>query len=274
MSMPVRTAVVPHLVPFTVLVFWQRIRAMMGQTQFVFLREVCIPHQPEPRRATLQKLRGVLMRSRKLIMICSERYFTRLMCMYEVASFLQHSAEHNVAAMPEAMGWCLLVFYLNYHVLAIGLCALSSVENAVSLQALRQACATGGVCFGVALAQLVYLFSLAMRLQASAQRVPAQIRQFRIENTSCLCCDLQHTHPATGSPLMCDWKQISGMLKASHGAHDDVGSRQSRHMRRFNAMVRQQAAALVRCRPSTCANRFGPFGIDCVISYLLSVVQL
>ena len=109
--------------------------------------------------------------------------------MYEIVNFLQHThGEDRVLVMSDQMGWLFFLFYLNYHLVAIGLYAFSTVEGYESTQSLTAV--LGGVCVGVAFGQLAYLVSLAMRLQSHVEQIPSQIQRFHVENAGCLCCGL------------------------------------------------------------------------------------
>ena len=202
------------------------------------------------------------MHSRKFVAICSKKYFTRFMCMFEIINFLQQpGGEGDMLVMSEEMAWLFFVFYLNNHILAIGFYAFAAFGDSEGKKSLTAATCVGAACLGLAFGLLPYLFSLGMALHRSAQQIPSQIRRFRIESATCICCDLQHQHPLSGMPLMCDKDQVlHGMAEESFSG--------AKMLTGFNAMVRERAPTLERLASITVSQPMLELLSTCVLPSL------
>ncbi|CAK9114951.1 unnamed protein product [Durusdinium trenchii] len=80
-----------HAVFFFFLFFWQRLRRLLCFTPaMVFLDRLCIAQKDEHlKQEGIFNLAGILAKSRKLVILWSPRYFTRLWCAFELSTFLK-----------------------------------------------------------------------------------------------------------------------------------------------------------------------------------------
>ncbi|CAE7477869.1 unnamed protein product, partial [Symbiodinium pilosum] len=97
--------------------------------------------------------------------------------------------------------------------------------------------------------------------------IPSQIRRFRIESATCICCDLQHQHPLSGMPLMCDKDQVlHGMAEESFSG--------AKMLTGFNAMVRERAPTLERLASITVSQPMLELLSTCVLPSLPRYILL
>merc|ERR1712205_221817 len=71
------------------LLFWQRFQQLVGLTpHFLFIDKHCIKQdEPELKARGIYGLAGFLLRSERLVLLWSPRYFTRLWCTFELAAW-------------------------------------------------------------------------------------------------------------------------------------------------------------------------------------------
>eukprot|EP00929_Paragymnodinium_shiwhaense_P079250 TRINITY_DN41244_c0_g1_i1.p1 TRINITY_DN41244_c0_g1~~TRINITY_DN41244_c0_g1_i1.p1 ORF type:complete len:281 (+),score=30.65 TRINITY_DN41244_c0_g1_i1:174-1016(+) len=94
-----------------VYMFGQRLRTAGGSTRYVFLDKLCIDQTDVAKKtAGILGLAGFLRSSKRLVVLWSPRYFTRLWCAYELAawSYLHRSNPRPVKFMPVSRAKILL----------------------------------------------------------------------------------------------------------------------------------------------------------------------
>ena len=93
--------VISYLCFWTFLCFAQRIFAMISKPKMVFLDKLCISQDDAVlKQKGILGLAAFLDRSKKLTILWSARYFSRLWCCYELATFLRHSTRKSIEIMP------------------------------------------------------------------------------------------------------------------------------------------------------------------------------
>eukprot|EP00913_Durusdinium_trenchii_P009575 g8995.t1 len=116
------TSLVPWLVFWLFFCFWQRLRSLLGRPLIVFLDRLCIAqHDPRLKEKGILGLSAFLDKSQSLTILWSKRYFTRLWCSYEVATFLRKEStsvaneqtDKSLTVFPVAMSWILILCFVE-----------------------------------------------------------------------------------------------------------------------------------------------------------------
>jgi len=190
-----------------VLLFWQRLRQIMRcNSRVVFVDKLCI-HQTdnELKLQGVCGLAGFINHSERLVVIWGPRYFKRLWCMYEVASwlFLNKDVEESVLFMPVALTQLisvlfvgLLVFYsiFRFNVYIPAPFSLPLIISAI---------------FFVTIVPV----HIWRRLIYDLRILPLQLAEFSSREAECFCCTNAHVHPETGMPLLCDRELVYDTFK-------------------------------------------------------------
>lgn len=92
-----------HGVHLLFLCFWQRFRSLLFTPQFAFLDKLCIAQSPELADLKAKGILGLaafMKHSKRLVVLWSPRYFQRLWCSYEIATFLADDRQKPLVVMP------------------------------------------------------------------------------------------------------------------------------------------------------------------------------
>lgn len=212
-----------------VFLFWQRILKLFGsKRRMCFVDKHCI-NQTDPvlKHAGVYALAGFLAHSDRLVLLWSPRYFKRLWCSFELATWLHlgNDLSKSVVFVPVNL-------------------VLTSFAVFMCTQVL-----TATLHFGIGIGlplPVFYVFALftyacwvhAVRRSCRDMRLlPKQLASFDVRETQCYCCTNKHIDPMTGKPMTCDRQVVYGTLKKWFGskacADDDDD-----HLRIFNGLVR------------------------------------
>jgi len=226
-------------------VFWQQLRSLWCKPCLVFLDRLCIAQHD--RALKEQGIRGLgcfLAKSRNLTILWSGRYFSRLWCLYELASYLKDETvkdQRNIQILPVDL--CLLLLISTIQAV-VWLCVIFiswafsiwwMTEHPILFNLLGRG---GGVFIPVA----VYM---ALGCMTRLYQLPQQLHHFRVQDAKCFCCSNDHKHPETGQELQCDRMLVFNALekwfssKRNSSTRDSCRSSQD-WMDRFNLMVRQK----------------------------------
>ena len=153
----------------------------------------------------------------------SPRYFQRLWCSYEIATYLTASNEHKpLIVMPAHAGAILFVEYLGWagisaafwlSLFAIG----TNIWGVMDLLpfAFGRVVIGGSLVAGVAVCVAVPLLAWEISLARHVQHVQQQLLTFNMQETLCYCCSNQHRHPDSGEEIPCDRKLVYQKLRES-----------------------------------------------------------
>lgn len=190
-----------------VMFHWQQIQDLMcpGRCRKlfgyqVFFDKYCIDQQDEARKiAGVYALAGFMAHCDRLVICWTPRYFTRLWCTFEVASWLYlEKPLSSVKFVPLSRTVAILVFagstYLMYSVSVFGKVLMP--RHRVLLMVLPMLLA--------ATPCLHWMRHLAQDLQL----LPQQIESFSLSNAGCFCCTHDHVMPGTGAPIPCDRRLV------------------------------------------------------------------
>lgn len=197
-----------------VFMFYQRLRQLAcRRPRIIFVDKLCIDQTDERRKTEgILAIAGFLQHSDRLLVLWSPRYFTRIWCVYEVASwlYLEKDVGQGVRFVPVALSSCLLCYTVGSLPLHLAtMWAMQLQETACQLAAIA-------VAMFLSMAAPVYF---ARRLVRDLQLLPLQLQNFSSRDAQCFCCQCGHQHPYTGKKLSCDRRLILKALQ--EWFHDD-----------------------------------------------------
>jgi len=195
-----RAAVACPFVYAFVLFFWQTVRAGLRlRTKHVFVDKFCIDQSHVGRKQEgIRSLAGFLASTDRLIICWSPRYFSRLWCTYELATWKFLGKSHDdVLFMPVPY---VMTIYLSSFVITLAEIALHDNRYPALLQ---------------------WIFMLGMlpichglrRIIKEMHGLPAQIEAFSVKKAACFCCTNNHIDPGTGEAMPCDRELVYEALR-------------------------------------------------------------
>lgn len=210
-----------HFAFIIIFCFWQRIRLALFRPHMVFFDKLCINQSSNDlKEAGILGLGAFVLQSRKMLVLWSEQYFTRLWCVFETMCFLnkldrEQKARSELITFPVDWAVVLIGLSILWNALMIGYhIALESIGNPnqdrssdMFFLKIRSVvmCMLASV-----LVPLVNWFGI--RSTRSVYELPNLLQDFRIQNSRCFCCTHKHKCPHTGRELICDREMIYGML--------------------------------------------------------------
>ena len=242
-----------YLTFLLILCFWQRIRSMFGTGVMVFLDKLCISQDdPDLKQRGILGLGAFLQNSRRLLVLWSPRYFSRLWCTYEIGCFLLKE-ECEIEIMPVKSAFILYLTSIVWHLLLISYHVLFTFFGQKALHTGD----TGGQGFGSFLAITSAMPALAslilpvmnyvgLTMMRDVAQLPGQLRDFRVQDSQCFCCTHDHRHPHTGQEMLCDRSLVYNTLIDMYSTCRLGGDLDP--LRRFDGRVQSQLQAKVTQR--------------------------
>eukprot|EP00929_Paragymnodinium_shiwhaense_P119635 TRINITY_DN91533_c0_g1_i1.p1 TRINITY_DN91533_c0_g1~~TRINITY_DN91533_c0_g1_i1.p1 ORF type:complete len:675 (+),score=74.18 TRINITY_DN91533_c0_g1_i1:83-2107(+) len=214
----VATLVCP-LVYLFVLLFGQRLRGLLAckKPRYVFLDKLCICQTDEEKKsAGILGLAGFLKASRRLVVLWSPRYFSRLWCTYEVVTWihLQGLDAGNVLFLPSAA--CIIQGQVIIAVSTYKVLKVMFLEEVLGFNDWASTDTAGFVITMVMFLLILPVFYTITSLVAELKLVEDQVKDFRIRDSKCFCCTHDHIHPNSGLRLACDRKLVYTTLQKWH----------------------------------------------------------
>lgn len=183
------------------LFFWQQMRALRPSRR-VFVDKFCISQTNEKAKTEgILNLAGFLLHSKRLVVLWSPRYFTRLWCAYEMATWIYLDGLHadkmdHVKVAPVALGMITAMYWLAMLVS----CASFYVETRPWMYSL--------IFFIAALIPVHFSRRYARELHLMEK----QLSCFQIRESQCFCCTHNHFvktgDGGEGKTLRCDRKLV------------------------------------------------------------------
>ncbi|CAE7643322.1 unnamed protein product [Symbiodinium necroappetens] len=244
--------VVSYFCFWTALCFAQRGFAMISRPRMVFLDKLCISQDDAVlKQKGILGLAAFLDRSKKLTILWSPRYFSRLWCCYELATFLRHSTRQSIEIMPTKLAvlffglFCSTQFISLLYVLAAAVLANQAVGQSQRIVEMVTITSITSIAF---LLPAVLCLHAGIGVAGSMGELENQLRAFRIQNCRCFCCSVDHIHPETKAPLPCDRELILEAVKKWY--FEDISSPQEKasdepHWEKFNQTAQQELLPLV-----------------------------
>ena len=218
--------------------FWQHIQDVFLTPKLAFLDKLCIPqHDEEVKEKCILGLAGFLKRSRKLVILFSESYISRLWCVYEFTAFMRmHSNQRHVQTVPVVLPLLILLHAAWW--LAVKMFVFLIWHFYQTSQMMKVVLSTIG--------GLAVMFLITYPLQAwvgrqltkNLQSLSRQLREFDIHESKCSCCSAGH-ETQSGERIPCDRDLIYQSLADWYG--NDADNLQGR-LESFNKAVRTQFA--------------------------------
>eukprot|EP00438_Fugacium_kawagutii_P030646 Skav221852 [mRNA] locus=scaffold1175:52834:54315:+ [translate_table: standard] len=231
-----------------VLCFWQRVRSIFCRQKVVFLDKLCIAqHDEELKLKGIFGLAGFLDHSHQLTIFWSYRYFSRLWCTYEVATFLKTKKQKPILLIPVKLAVILCIVsagisfeMIGYHMSAyLNLNQNGEADEDIGFGQLLRFLIFLSIFF-LPLLPFVYYIGIGMMLEL--KELPKQLNHFRVQDAKCFCCSCHHRHPETGEVLPCDRELMFQMLKKWFGKTGDL---HEEHLDSFNQLVHEELAPRV-----------------------------
>ncbi|CAK9043209.1 unnamed protein product [Durusdinium trenchii] len=164
----------------------------------VFVDRICI-HQHETRLKTegILNVGGILKNSKSMLVLFDSSYAQRLWCIYELAAFLKaHEGEERALIVrPTALAPGLCISFWTIVLFSVLVTAIPADNKMV---------AWGLIVVAVIL--VTFWVSWALRIfYRELKEVEAILKDCKVSQCRCYCCDVNHVHPTTKSAMeICD----------------------------------------------------------------------
>lgn len=185
--------------------FWQHVKALFSPNPAkVFFDKLCV-HQTDmmQKQTAILSLSGFLNMSDRMVILWSSEYFSRLWCVYELATWLHlGKGMDKVEFLPVELSVISITTIVMYWITV-----LLSVVLAPFLPTV--------VVYCVMILVLMIVFAANFRLRRSAadlSQLEKHLTTFAIRESKCFCCSVDHVHPDTGNALPCDRQLIYSKL--------------------------------------------------------------
>ncbi|CAE7246190.1 unnamed protein product [Symbiodinium sp. CCMP2592] len=270
-----------HLVFLVVFFFWQRMRELFCRPQMAFLDKLCIAqHSDEMKQQGILGLPAFVLNSKKLLVLWTPRYFGRLWCTTEIASFLKDPDERrSIEFMPLKVAAILVMGAVCWHLLAIGHGIFAFTLEDDSAAGITVVLPISGVMITLATAILPFIFYVGLSLVRDLEELPDQLSKFRVQDAACFCCTNKHRHPDTGAELSCDrllvFKSLQRWFSGKEGGTGSTNK--DCFLDDFNSVVQNQLAAQVvqGMSGATLPFRYTLYMVgSCAAPYLANIVPL
>lgn len=149
---------------------------------------------------------GFLRHSDQLVVLWTPRYFSRLWCVYEVASWIHlgKDVENRVQVIPVAFALVLLGLQGGGVLYYITLATFPVHDGGIWFSLLVVIVPTVPI--------LIVPFHVMRYMVGQLALLPRQIQSFSVRGIECFCCRHNHTHPDTGEHLLCDRRLVLAEL--------------------------------------------------------------
>eukprot|EP00929_Paragymnodinium_shiwhaense_P117945 TRINITY_DN8944_c0_g1_i1.p1 TRINITY_DN8944_c0_g1~~TRINITY_DN8944_c0_g1_i1.p1 ORF type:complete len:551 (+),score=8.18 TRINITY_DN8944_c0_g1_i1:100-1752(+) len=218
-SIFVRPTAICPVIYFGVLFFGQRLMACLMSRKYIsygFLDKLCICQTDEVKKAAGIKGLGAFLRaSKRLVILWSPRYFSRLWCTYELVAWCYlHGLD------PSRVRFCPPASYMLRVLSMVAFSAYLSVRSFyLTIIALNFETTSFAGTYGLAILWGGLVFILLFHIAAWVQDlclVQSHVQSFSIRASQCFCCSNDHTVPLTGEEIACDRKLVYATLAAWH----------------------------------------------------------
>lgn len=242
------------LVPLLVLLFYQRLRQVLPclRPRSAFVDKMCINQTDENLKTqAIHSLTGFLRSSKRLVVLWSPRYLTRLWCVYEIASwiYLGNKFEQDVTFVPVS--------------LAVGFTVCNLCIYAFFLLSALWLDSSGFGPLTVGLVSLITMvaFHFLRRLVGNLRDLERQLKEFKVQEAHCFCCDRGHGDEtwnpdrleASSEGACCDRELIYSALSQWFPDEEDKGLG---HLEKFNKYIQEVVEPAVSRSVAGCWRRY------------------
>ncbi|CAE7734164.1 unnamed protein product [Symbiodinium sp. CCMP2592] len=200
------------------LFFWQPIRACFARPFLVFVDKMCISQKdPSRKEAAIMGLAAFLLKSRRMIILWSPKYFQRLWCTYELGTFLQHQSADDpkeLEIMPVALGVILLELSIFTQGITFCIYLGSAIIDHVFLLGLDLSYELFFAAICVVLLFLQVPCSTLLKMMHDLEKLPDQLAQFSMRDSQCFCCSVDHCRSETGEIILCDRQLVYSTIRS------------------------------------------------------------
>jgi len=198
------TNFIGHATFIFVLCFWQKI-LMLWSPRMVFLDRLCIAQNDAAlKEKGILSLAAFLDRSDELTILWSPRYFRRLWCTYEIATYFRHrKMDRPVQMMPVTLSLLILVHSITWFMMIIAYHIIVDLKSDAD-ESWRRDVAILSMCVVVASILAPCTFYLDMQMISELQEMPAQLKNFRVQDAESSCCSKEHVNTETSEEIPCD----------------------------------------------------------------------
>ncbi|CAE7682919.1 unnamed protein product [Symbiodinium sp. CCMP2592] len=230
--------------------FWQRLRRILCcRRTMVFFDRICIAqHDEHLKQEGILSLAGILAQSRKLVILWSPHYFTRLWCTFELGAFLKDSeSEKPVEFLPVSVALQLLLQSAFMTALCLAVHISLYIEEAAAVENSSDAALLFFLIWVLpaGLGILPVLLHYGLQHLEDVQQLGEQLANFSVRDAGCTCCTVDHCDPATGNQLLCDRELIFRTLKRWYRNSALDSGEKDHHLVRFDALVRERLSSSV-----------------------------
>eukprot|EP00435_Cladocopium_sp_Y103_P073434 s40_g43.t1 len=196
---------------FVTLGFWQKLRSLWRKQP---LDRLCIAqHDVALKEQGIRGLGSFLQKSQNLTILWSGRYFSRLWCLYELASYLKNERlqeKRHIQILPVHLCLLLLISCVQSTAWIVVILIFRSMgQRPNTSPVLHQLFGRGGAAF------IPLSLYVGLGCMTRLYELPDQLRHFR--DAQCFCCSHDHRHPETGKELPCDRKLVFSALEKWFG---------------------------------------------------------
>lgn len=203
------------------LLYWQVFRRYVRcQDEMVFLDKLCINQTDDDlKRQGILALAGFLRHSTRLHVLWSRRYFTRLWCTYELASWVHlGKSMETVDLLPVARAHLVLLLTISLMIVMMIYFFTRVFFEYEEISTIVLILVMGPLLLFLTTAITI----TARNLVCDMRDMPQQLSHFSIRASKCFCCDVNHRHPDTGQVLQCDREIVYATLRDWYGGSSDA----------------------------------------------------
>ncbi|CAE7861632.1 ABCF5 [Symbiodinium microadriaticum] len=220
---------------FLVLGFWQRLRKVFREAQIVFLDKLCIAqHDAVKKEKGILGLAGFLHRSDRLLVLWSPRYFTRLWCAYEIATFMKdHKRAKSILVMPVKTASLFFLYSASWHLLTYCYYIVDDAADGRSI--LQQTILVGPVFIAICAVVMPSVYALGIGMMKDVEELPAQLRSF----------DVRKVVPSKTTFILRrveGFHVIESWCSACCGSGYSCSTEDEGYLEQFNCLVRTELA--------------------------------
>jgi len=205
----------------------------------VFFDKLCIAqHDEKLKIKSVYGLASFLNHSDRLLILWSPRYFSRIWCAYELATFMRDPAKRkSIQMMPTKLAVLQLVYCLLMHLTYGASIALATPSDANRLSQVMFVILALAAAIFLAVALSLYI---CMQLIEDIEELPEQLAGFDIQSSKCWCCSNNHRHPITAKDIPCDRRLVYKALRKAYVSIDTEADKErpEHYLEIFNAVVR------------------------------------
>eukprot|EP00929_Paragymnodinium_shiwhaense_P071980 TRINITY_DN36547_c0_g1_i3.p1 TRINITY_DN36547_c0_g1~~TRINITY_DN36547_c0_g1_i3.p1 ORF type:complete len:542 (+),score=70.13 TRINITY_DN36547_c0_g1_i3:165-1790(+) len=194
------------------LIFWQHLKLRAtGAGRKVFFDKLCINQDNDAeKRKGILSLGVFLGKSDRLVVLWSKRYFTRLWCTFEIATWL--ILGRNFSSTLDIVPVQLTMSYVLW---SVGLSVALLWDNFLYIIQADQS-----LWLATRLPMQVVFFLGGARIMLSLAEdlrlLDTQLKTFSIQGAECFCCTHGHIHPSSGAAVSCDRRVVYAALEKAY----------------------------------------------------------